>query len=229
MSTIQPRFPRLPGLTHRTTIVGRTGSGKTQFGAWLLSQAPFDEIPYVIIDHKREGLFAQTDRIKFISGLQIPSKPGLYIMQPDVRNENHDEILDAWFRNVLDNENIGIYLDEGYSIRPHSRAYRAVLTQGRAKHVPVITLSQRPSQISRFAFTEADFFAFFQLSLEDDRKTAQSFAPKRRIDLDKSLPPYYSHWYDVAQDRVNVFQPVPDANEILDVLDARLAPKRKVF
>ena len=220
---------RLPGLSHRTTIVGRTGSGKTRFGAWLLSRAQFDEIPFVIIDHKREGLFSLCDRIKFINGLQIPAKPGLYIMQPDVRSETHDEMLDAWLHNVLDHENIGIYIDEGYSLRQHSKAFRAVLTQGRSKHIPIITLSQRPSQISRFAFTEADFFAFFQLSLEDDRKTAQSFAPKKRIDLDKPLPPYYSHWYDVAKDQVTIFQPVPSDDEILDVFDARLAPKRKVF
>lgn len=220
---------RLPGITHRTAIVGRTGSGKTRFGAWLLSLSPFNKIPYVIIDHKREGLFEGIDRIKEIDYSELPKQPGLYLLQPDTRHETHDADLDKWILNALDREKIGLYIDEGYSIRPQSRALRTVLTQGRSKKVPVITLSQRPSQISRFVFTEADFFAFFQLSIEDDRKTAQSFAPRNRINLDVPVPPYHSYWYDVARDKVDVFGPVPDDLEIIDRIDARLTPKRKVF
>lgn len=220
---------RLPDTSNRTTILGRTGSGKTRFGAWLLSVSPFHKIPYVIIDHKREKLFDRSDRIIPIGPREIPNHAGLYIMQPDVRDYAHDGNLDAWFNDVLDHENIGTYLDEGYSVKQHSKSFRALLTQGRSKQCPVITLSQRPSQISKFAFTEADYFAFFQLSLEDDRKVAQSFAPKKRIDLDKSLPAFYSHWYDVAADRVDVLAPVPSDDEILTQIENRLQPKRKVF
>lgn len=220
---------RLPGTSHRTAIFGRTGSGKSRFGLWLLSLSPFDKIPYVVIDHKREGLFEGIDRIKEIGYSDIPREPGLYLLQPDVRFENHDQDLDDWFLNALDREKIGLFIDEGYSIRPQSRAFRTVLTQGRSKRVPVITLSQRPSQISRFVFTEADFFAIFQLNSDDDRKTAQSYAPKNRINLDDALPAYHSHWYDVGTDAVTQFGPVPDDAKILEEIDKRLTPKRKVF
>lgn len=220
---------RLPDMTNRLTIMGRTGSGKTRLGAWVLSKMPFHKIPYVIIDHKREKLFARSALIKEIGPREIPHFPGLYIMRPDVRDDNHDATLDAYFSDVLDAENCGNYIDEGYSIKPHSKAFRALLTQGRSKNCPVITLSQRPALISRFAFTEADFFSIFQLSLEDDRKTAQSYAPKNRIDLDKSLPPFHSHWYDVAQDSVHTLAPVPSDDEILNEIETRLAPKRKAL
>lgn len=218
---------KLPGISHRTAIFGRTGSGKSRFGLWLLSVSPFDKIPYVIIDHKREGLFQSIDRIKEIGYKDIPREPGLYLLSPDVRYETHDTDLDNWFLDALDREKIGMYVDEGYSIRAQSRALRTVLTQGRSKRVPVITVSQRPSQISRFVFTEADFFAIFQLNSDDDRKTAQSYAPKKRIDLDVPLPEFHSHWYDVARDKVTQFGPVPGDNEILSVIHERLAPKKR--
>lgn len=218
---------RLPGLTHRTAIVGRTGSGKTRFGMWLLSLSPFTTIPYVIVDHKREGMFEGIDRIKQIGYSEIPKAPGLYLFQPDTREEDHDEKLDGWLLNALDRENVGLYIDEGYSIRQHSRALQTVLTQGRSKNVPVITLSQRPSKVSTFVFSEADFLAFFQLNREDDRKTAQSYAPKNRINLDTPLPRFHSHWYDVAEDNVSAFGPVPDDQKILDDIDRRLVPRKR--
>ena len=220
---------RLPGLAQRTAIVGRTGSGKTRFGTWLLSKMPFDEHPFVIVDHKREGLFDNIDRIRYVDYNKMPKEPGLYLLQPDVRDPWHDERIDMWFNKVLDHENVGLYIDEGYSIRATSRAYRAALTQGRSKRVPIITLSQRPSQISPFVFSEADFLAIFQISREADRKTAQSYAPKDRINLDVPLPPYHSHWYDVANDTVAQLGPVPNDLEILDAIDRKLAPKRKVI
>ncbi len=223
-----PNDIRLPGLTHRTAIIGRTGSGKTRFGTWILSISPFDKQPYVIIDHKREGLFERIDHIKEIGYNEIPKQPGLYLLQPDLRFDDHEDALDAWLLRALDREKVGLYIDEGASIAPRSRAFRAVLSQGRSKHVPVITLTQRPREVSRSIFSEADFFSFFQLSIEDDRKTAQSYAPKSRINLDEKLPDFHSYWYDVVRDAVFKMGPVPSDNEILDMIDFRLAPKRKV-
>lgn len=221
---------RLPGVTQRTTIIGRTGSGKTRFGTWLLSMSPFDQLPYIIIDHKREGLFENIERIRFLDyNSKLPKEPGLYLLQPDMTDEAHDDLMEQWLLKVWNAERKGLYIDELYSIRATSRAMRALYTQGRSKKIPMISLTQRPSQVPRFAFSEADFFAFFQLSLEDDRKTAQSYAPKKRINLDITMPEYHSYWYDVSKDIVTRFSPVPDDLEILDAIDRKLAPKRKVI
>lgn len=220
---------KMPDTTKRTTIIGRTGSGKSRFGTWLLSQAPFDEMPFVIIDHKREGLFNQIDKIEPIGLNEIPKQKGLYLLQPDTRFADHDEALDNWMLNALDNENVGLYIDEGYSIKQNSRALRAVLTQGRSKNVPVILLSQRPRQVSTFAFSEADYLVFFHLSLDNDRKTCQEYAPKNRLNLDEKLPAYCSYWYDIEQDEVFKMQPVPKDEIILETIDKKLGVKKKAF
>lgn len=216
---------RLPNETHRTAVFGRTGSGKTRLGSWLLSRAPFDKVPYVVLDWKGEELFTRTDRIREIGMKEVPKKPGLYIMRPIPGDE---DAIEAWLWEAWKRERVGLYVDEGYSIPQRSRALQAVLTQGRSKRLPVIYLSQRPSWISQFVFSEADFYYIFPLNKLADRQRVQEMVPGDRLDVAQRLPPYWSYCYDVAQDAVFHVQPVPGDDEILNVIDTRLAPKRKV-
>lgn len=216
---------RLPTNSQRTAVIGRTGSGKTQFGAWLLSRSPFDLQPYVMVDFKGEQLFADLDRVREIGLRDVPKKPGLYVIRPLPHQE---EEVEEWLWRIWSAENIGLYLDEGYGI-PDKGAFRAILTQGRSKRIPVICLTQRPSWISRYVFSEADFYAVFHLNDHRDRLTVQAFTPKERMNLKNRLPKYHAYWYDVGQDNVFQMQPVPEASEIVDAIDSRLSPKGKVF
>jgi hypothetical protein len=229
MNAPQPSAPffRLPNVRQRVSIFGRTGSGKTQFGAWMLSYAPFDVQPYVIVDSKGDDLLNATDRIKEISLKELPKFPGLYIVKPSPED---DSALEAWLRSVWKRGRMGVYIDEAYSIPAQSGltgAYRALLTQGRSKYIPVISLSQRPAWVSRFVFTEADFYAAFHLNDARDRATVNAFLPPDA--LSERSPPYHSFWYDVGQDFGALLRPVPDADSILDRIETRLAPRRKVL
>lgn len=215
---------RLPGLTHRTAVLGRTGSGKTRLAVWLLSHAPFDKQPYVVLDYKLEGLFQQTDRIKEIGLNEVPKHPGVYIIRP---LPTDDVAVENWLWKAHQRERVGLYVDEGYGIDAKSEALRAVLTQGRSKRLPVIFISQRPSWISRFVLSEADFFAVFQLNDRFDRQRVGALVPSERMNLETTLPPFHSWWYDVGKDNVMVMKPVPDDQEILERLDSRLAPKTR--
>lgn len=212
---------RFPGLTHRTLVVGRTGSGKTQFSAWLLSMSPFDKQPYVIVDYKHDTLLNSTDRFVEI-GLEdkLPKRPGVYIVHPTP--EVDDEAMESWLWKAWERENVALYFDEGYMI-PNKAALRSILTQGRSKQVPVIMLSQRPSQLSRFAISEADFFAVFHQNDEDDKKRIAQFTPKGFAQ--REVPEFHSKWYDVAKNRTFVFKPVPEADEILSTFEERLRTK----
>lgn len=216
----QSKF-RLPSNRQRLAIMGRTGSGKTQFAGWVLSEAPFDRQPYVIIDYKYDDLLNGSDRIREIGLDEIPKYPGLYILHP--RPSVDDGAVEAWFWKVLDREKIGLYIDEAYMV-PDKAALQAVLTQGRSKNIPVIALTQRPTWISRFIFSEADYYSVFHLQDARDRQTVQSFLPAGL--LDERQPPFHSRWHDVGHDLTFDLLPVPNAETILDRIDTRLSPKR---
>jgi hypothetical protein len=219
---------RLPSNKQRVAVMGRTGSGKTQFGAWLLSQAGFDRQPYIIVDYKIDELLNASDRIQEIGLNEVPRKPGLYIIHP---LPSEGEEVDAWLWKIWERERVGLYIDEGYRV-PTDGAFDAIMQTGRSKHIPAIILTQRPTWISRFVFSEADFYVAFHLQDLRDRVTAQQFMPAGTLLRGKEIvriPEFHSKWYDVGSDRLFTLKPVPDAETILDVIDTRLSPKRRTI
>lgn len=216
-----------PGDDARTIVVGQTGSGKTVFGVWLLSHASFDRRPWIVVDYKREDMFRQLGRHTFRGHLTPasapPKKPGLYLIQP---MESDDDAMDAFFWRVWQRGGIGLYLDEGMMI-PAGRgsAIRAILTQGRSLRIPVIALSQRPVEIDRYFFSEAQYFAEFFLIDRDDRLTVKRYAP---IDADLIPPPLECFWYDQRQRKLMALAPVPPPDTLLAHIRAK-APRRLWF
>lgn len=212
---------RFPTTSQHTSIIGRNGSGKTQCGAWLLSHAPFDVIPYIIIDFKHDELLNSIDKAQEITNWQLPKKPGLYILHP---LPSEQEKLEAFLWQIWAHENIGVYIDEGYMIDKRSPALQALLTQGRSKNIPLTILTQRPSYCSRFIFSEATFFYIFHLNDKRDKDIIRGMAP---MPADEKLAQYHAWWYDVGKDNFYTLQPVPNGDTILERFDARLEARRK--
>lgn len=199
-----------PGVTQRATIIGRTGSGKTSAGLWLLSLRD-DSIPWVIVDYKFDSTLALINYVPLKSKLD---RGEVYVIHPRTDNIGTDKILWAlWERG-----NVGIMFDEGYML-PSGGAVDAILTQGRSKHIPVIALSQRPVKISRFFFTEADFIQTFWLTDKRDRKLVMEFTDER---CSQKLTDYKSYFYNVAKDNAYILEPVPSAEESAGRINAAL-------
>lgn len=216
---------RLPSNDDRTAVIGRTGSGKTQLGVWLLSRMDLTGMPWVIIDYKGDELIAGIEKAVDINYDVIPEKPGVYVLHvlPD-----EEESLSEWFKRVWEHENIGIYIDEGYMIGQRDKWFNACLTQGRSKHIPMIVLTQRPLWLSRFVFSESSYFFVFDLTDGDDIKRVRSFVnPRGDNPIGNQLPKFYSHYYDVGQRTLQTLRPVPDAETILSDIDAKLPKKRR--
>lgn len=214
---------RLPTFSQRVAIMGRTGSGKTVLGAWLLSKAPFDRQPYVMIDYKGDELLNSIDRVVELSLNQIPKHPGLYIIHPQPNSD--DERVENWLRRVWEKERIGLYVDEAYML-PDKGAFQGILTQGRSKRIPVITLTQRPKWISKFVFSESDYFSIFHLNDKDDRLQVKRFI-HNETNLEERLEDYHSHWYDVGKNSYFKMLPAPKPEDIQSVIESRLVPKRR--
>lgn len=212
---------RLPGPTHRVAIVGRTGSGKTVAAVWHLSNADFDERPWILLDYKNDELINGIERAEVVSYDELPDLPGVYILKVMPGDEEH---IEEWFRKVWERENLGILIDEGYMIDPRSQWFNACLTQGRSKRIEMIILSQRPVWLSRFVFSEADFFQIFDLThVKDMDKVREYIRDDERLQLEQPLAPYHSYYYDVGRRQLETFGPVPNADELLLKIDERLA------
>ena len=146
-------------------------------------------------------------------------KPGVYIVHPRPDEDTEPLLWQVWERG-----GIGVYIDEGYMVGDRNAAFRAILTQGRSKQIPVIVLSQRPVWMDRFVFSESEFFQIFRLQHNKDRKSVQEFIPKS---IDKRLPEFHSYYYDVSRDVVTVLKPVPSIETIYATFERKLARVRK--
>lgn len=231
---------RLPKPTERTIVIGATGSGKSVFALFLLSQAPWHKMPWVIIDYKGDDLIedillengwrtkkeGKTSVIVRTMGSPIkelspsdapPRKPGLYYMRPDAKLD--DDAVEAFLMQVYRKGNIGLFIDEGYAI-PERNALDMIMTQGRSKRIPVIILYQRPVYMSRFAVAQASFFAVFDQNDERDLKTTREFVKPvelpngDKFKVGQKLPEYCSIWFDVAKRKSIVLKPSPAPDDV---------------
>jgi hypothetical protein len=203
------------------SIVGATGSGKTQCALWHLSKRDFTERPWIVYNFKED---AGIDGIPGKIDLPIdalPTRPGVYVVHPHPSQQAEVE-RQMWA--IWERKNIGVYIDEGYMVGKNSPAFRAIITQGRSRGIPLIVLSQRPVWMDKFVFSESEFFQIFRLNHRDDRKTVQGFAD---VDLEKKLPDYCSRYYDVGANESWVCKPVPSIEVIHETFRKRLESIRK--
>jgi hypothetical protein len=214
-----------PDDTQRHAIVGRTGSGKTQAALWHLSHRNFHLMPWVIYNYKTDRSINEIPRARFIDLEEVPIKPGIYIVQP---KPDDVEEVQAHMWAVWQNGHTGVYIDEGYMVGRWNPAFRALLTQGRSKEIPMIVLSQRPVWMDGFVWSESEFIQVFPLQHKKDVLRVQEFVP---ADLTRKLPPYHSYYFNVAseENKISILKPVPDIDTIYTTFDRRLEPERKVI
>ena len=218
---------KLPSDSQSILLIGKNGSGKTRAAVWHLAQKDLPVSTWVVINHKREKMINSIPGAQFLGMNERPKKPGIYIYQP--RPDFDDEAVTALLWWIYETENTGLYIDEGYMINPRDPALNSLYTQGRSKNVPVITLSQRPSRISRFAVSEAAFFQVFYLVDRRDRKLLQEFIPHSLEALmvpiagqPRALKDYHSVYYDTSGDEAVIMAPVPGDDEILAIFAEKM-------
>ena len=206
---------QLPDNTQRLVIVGRTGTGKTQAAAWQLAMRDIGFFRWIIFDFKGDELLNDMGATEIDLG-ELPKKPGLYIVHP---TPDETEGVEDYLWKIWASGNIGLFIDEGYMIG-NSAAFRALLTQGRSKRIPMIILSQRPVWLSRFVFSEADFYQVFWLNDSEDRKAMQRFIP---FDMERRQQKFHSVYYAVSLDSIDILSPAPDKERILQQINAKTA------
>lgn len=203
---------RLPTDTEHIAIFGRNGSGKTQFATWMLSERSYDRMPWIVLNFKGDELIGEIKGAKeFDIDGAIPSTPGIYVSDAGIHDKDDAERLDGFFHRCWEKQNVGIYVDEGY-MASGLKWFRACMSQGRSRHVPLMVLSQRPVWMDRFVWSEASLFVAFDLNLQDDKDTAdRMIVGYRKV----KLPPFHAVFHDVKADRTCILTPCPDREMIL--------------
>jgi DNA helicase HerA-like ATPase len=222
-----------PDDTNRHAIVGMTGTGKTVFGLWCLSQRSYDRIPWIIFDTKLDPIIRELPQLTEVDiRHEPPASRGLYVVRPSPADFDEglptQYLYKIWAREGLAHSRrrgTGIFIDEGYSFRALDPALRAVLTQGRSKRIPMICLSQRPAWISPFILSESEFKTVFFLQHQSDIKRVSEWLPARdehgaAIDP-YTLPDHHSYWYGIKGREFRTLGPCPPEQEILDAFDRR--------
>lgn len=216
-----------PGDSDRMLIVGSTGSGKTQAGMYWLSRRDLLIRPWIVYDFKFDELINQIEGARHL-GMEekIPDQPGLYIYHPVP--DDDDDVLTQQFRNIWRQENTGVFVDEGYMIRKNDPGFRALLTQGRSKHIPMITLSQRPVWMDNFIISETNYIQIFRLQRGKDLDAVNDFvggnleAAHGAAMPEVRLPDYWSFYYAVGANKLWRMKPLGDRLLILSNFKAKL-------
>lgn len=213
---------RLPGTSDRITLIGHTGSGKSQAALWHLNNANFDVQPWIIIDPKEEEKINSIEGAEYIDFDTVPKRPGIYIL-PTTRYDV--DALDEYLSKCLERKRIGVYVDEA-SECGFGPGFETFLTRGRSRRCPMIVLCQRPVNVSRYCFSEAQFFQCFSLTDERDYKTLRGFAKVPDMEA-KPLKEFHSYYYDVVWKRYYPMSPVPQIDVILGNIEAKLETREQ--
>lgn len=202
-----------PNEDDRTVVLGSTGSGKTTFGVYLLAYRNWKYRPWVIFNFKDDRLLLRLPAKEISINSKPPSEPGLYIANI---LPGEDDLVSQFLFECWCKENIGLYIDEGTMMPYNDKWFRACLTQGRSRFIEMITLSQRPVKLIKEVFSEASFFAVFNLNWRKDRLAVEEYLDGNAIGR---LDRYHQYWYDVAEQDMNILGPVPTGDQLVRLFE----------
>jgi len=206
--------PNFPNNTQHVAIAGMNGSGKTWGALDMLSHRVENGMAWIIIDHKREPDLKKVPAEKLPLNPLFMPKRGLHIVRPGTNAADRDD-LETLLQRAFKQGNTGIYVDEGHLLG-QSDAVRTIMVAGRAKHVPMMWISQRANWIDTFIWSQSMFYRVFRLQTALDVKTVQANWPQ------KWQPPeeFHSWYYDGKQGKLFYLAPADNLAKSVERLDA---------
>lgn len=192
----------------RISILGRTGSGKSAFLAYIFDYLQKQNL-CVIVDTKN-----QYKNIPALTAEALTkATKGLYrIYELDLGNgvivSDLERICEWVCFKMFERKNCTIIIEEcGAVIRKSGILYKTMpnfakcLNQGRSENVSVICVSQRPAQIHTDVLAQSDHIICFSLTSERDREAIRNYFEVDDLAL---LNNYEFLWYNIPAGKKNV-------------------------
>lgn len=208
---------RYPDPTQHYASAGRTGSGKTVAGlAMLAACVDMDEIPVVIIDHKRDpNIKALPAEPLNVNAMILPSR-GLHVIHADMGKESRED-LEGFLQRAFKRGKMLIYIDEGH-LFGSSDMVRNILVAGRTKKCSIWWTSQRATWIDPFIWSQAAFYRVFDLQTQNDIKRFNENFSRRW----QKPAEHHSYYQDVSRGEVYYLRPSEPIEATVSRLDAKL-------
>lgn len=203
-------------LGEHSVIIGQNGSGKTMLAKWLMLR---NKITWLIMDTKAEGDFRAISGQRFKEWEKLDEvietanalNRRIICYTPPLSESIDPDLLDSRLLDIHANyRDVGILIDEGYSFMAGTQAgpgLLGVLTRGRAKKQSLMILSQRPSWITRFVFSESKHFFAGRIVDKRDRSTLDSFIPDYS-DYAEKLKRYEFLYYHAGENTAEILPAV---------------------
>lgn len=193
----------------RAMVLGKTGSGKTVGGAWLLSRSPGR---WVVLNSKYDSLLTKlgpsvdwkTDQI--LKGLK---NNRVIIAHPETYES--DDLDDVLFDLCETRQPVSVFVDELlYLHKGNGRAgpgLLGLLTRGRSRGQSFIGCTQRPAFVSNFCYSESEYFAAYNLQMPKDWQKVIEFTGHPEIK--RARDKHHWAWVDVSEGTLREYGPVP--------------------
>lgn len=204
--------------SERWIIIGKTGSGKTEFCKYLLRLVA-QKVPVVIVDPKEmwTGAYPHWESNHFAPG--TIDKPHLVqgfnarfrvqCLQPDEESSGDERLHDMCY-DMLKRGNRFLYIDETEGIATANSVpsgLRRIWKTGRAKGIGAWVATQTPTCIPKIFKSQAEHFVAFKVGQEDVELVA-NIVHVARAEI-ASLKNYEWIYYNTDMDRGVKQAPIP--------------------
>lgn len=194
--------------SERAIILGRTGSGKTEWVKCML-RAAAKTYQIVIIDPKADwlGQFPEWAKKREKGTVDKPHltrvfTPKFHVQCMQLNMTDHEDELSQACTDILDyarktRRGMIVYFDECTNIATSTRIPRgvsALWTMGRSLNVGAWIGNQRSLRIPEIFKSQAELFVVFDLPGARDRKDIADYIHTPAIEEQEYTPPYW-YWY----------------------------------